>query len=127
MGLFSKYAWDDSDRAQKEVTRYQGAPGQATAYMLGQQKLMQLREYCKNKLGDKFNIREFHYQVLSQGSAPESYLDKHVKKYVKCIQGELKGENCNIILNPQKQEPGSDSEPRMDVDLPLQPSRQHYV
>ena len=29
--LFKKYAWDDSDKTEKEITRYQGAPGQATA------------------------------------------------------------------------------------------------
>jgi uncharacterized protein (DUF885 family) len=45
------------------VTRYQGGPGQATAYTLGQQKIIQMREYCEKELEDKFDLREFHYQI----------------------------------------------------------------
>ena len=99
--LFSKYAWDESDFAHKEVTRYQGVPGQATAYKLGQQKIVEMREYCERELKGKFNVRDFHYQILSIGSAPESYIDKHIKKYVKCLTDEEPDEDeCNDILYP---------------------------
>ena len=47
--MFQKYLWDDSDIALKEVTRYQSAPGQATAYMIGQMHIIKLREYAKEK------------------------------------------------------------------------------
>ena len=96
--MFSKYAWEDSDFAEKEVTRYQGGPGQATAYTLGQQKIIQMREYCEKKLGDKFDLREFHYQILSTGSATEQYIDQHIKQYVKCSVGDLDEEICDYIL-----------------------------
>ncbi|XP_028402716.1 uncharacterized protein LOC114525533 [Dendronephthya gigantea] len=100
--LFSKYAWDDSDFTHKEVTRYQGGPGQATAYKLGQQKIVEMREYCERKLEAKFNLQDFHYQILSIGSAPESYIDKHIKKYVKCLDDEEESDEdeCNEILYP---------------------------
>jgi hypothetical protein len=98
--LFSKYAWEDGEIAQKEVTRYQGGPGQATAYKLGQQKITQMREYCEQELGDKFDLREFHYQILSTGSATEKYIDKHIKQYVKCTVDDLDEEVCDYILYP---------------------------
>jgi hypothetical protein len=66
------------------VTRYQGGPGQATAYTLGQQKIIQMREYCEKELEDKFDLREFHYQILSMGSATEQYMDRHIKQFVRC-------------------------------------------
>lgn len=98
--LFSKYAWEDGEIAQKEVTRYQGGPGQATAYKLGQQKITQMRDYCEQELGDKFDLREFHYQILSTGSATEKYIDKHIKQYVKCTVDDLDEEVCDYILYP---------------------------
>merc|ERR1712079_343083 len=67
---FADYAWDTGEMAQKEVTRYQSGPGQATAYMIGQVKIIQLREYAKKELGTKFSLKDFHYHILSQGSAP---------------------------------------------------------
>ena len=119
---FSTYAWDDTDFAQKEVTRYQGVPGQATAYMLGQQKLVQLRDYAKAKLNAKFNIQDFHYQILSQGSAPEAYLTKHVKKYVQCSLGKLKGPTCDAILKP----PNRSISQTVETEGPPKPPRRHY-
>ena len=108
--------------AQKEITRYQGVPGQATAYMLGQQKLVQLREYAKQKLNETFNIQDFHYQVLSQGAAPEAYLQKHVTKYVQCTLGKLNGTTCDVILKPPKK-----TVTQSNVDEgPPQPPKRHY-
>ena len=105
--------------AKKEITRYQSIPGQATAYMLGQQKLVQLREYAKSKLNESFSIQDFHYQVLSQGSAPEAYLVKHVEKYVQCTLGKLKGATCDVILKRVKQVSSSQTvEREMTLGLP---------
>ena len=98
MALFSKDAWEDRDVARKEVLRYQGVPGQATSYMLGQEQLIEQRRYAEKELGTKFNLRDFHYQVLSQGSLTAGSLSKHVQKYVKCMLGELKGQLCDDIL-----------------------------
>ena len=54
------------------MTRYQSDPGQATAYMIGQLQIMNARNYSKNALGDKFSLRDFHYQVNLLSLAGES-------------------------------------------------------
>ena len=63
--MFEDYAWDTSDVAKKEVTRYQSLPGQAVTYMIGQLAIMRLQNESSMKLKDKFNIKDFHYQVKS--------------------------------------------------------------
>lgn len=97
--MFQKYLWDDSDIALKEVTRYQSAPGQATAYMIGQMHIIKLREYAKEKLGKAFNLKDFHLQLLYQGSAPLSFLEESIKEYVDCALDNNK-EGCEEILSP---------------------------
>ena len=47
----------------RQVTRYQSDPGQATTYMIGQLQIKKARKYSKDSLGDKFSLRDFHYQV----------------------------------------------------------------
>jgi uncharacterized protein (DUF885 family) len=66
-----------------EIERYIVWPGQACAYKVGQLKILQLRDYAKKELGDKFNIKEFHNVVLMNGSMPLSILEELVKQYVK--------------------------------------------
>ena len=66
-----------------EIERYIVWPGQACAYKVGQLKILQLREYAKKELGDKFSIKEFHNVVLKNGSMPLSILEEVVKDYVK--------------------------------------------
>lgn len=78
--LFAKYAWDASDFAKKELTRYSSDPGQATAYMIGQQALIKLRNLATEKLKDKFELKDFHYQILLQGSSPLDYLEDHINR-----------------------------------------------
>ena len=84
LGLFAKYAWDNTDVAKKEVTRYQSGPGQATAYMIGQLALIRMRKKARKRLGRKFKLKDFHYYVLSRGSAPLSYIAEQVDLYSKC-------------------------------------------
>lgn len=62
--LFADYAWDTSDKVEKEVTRYQSIPGQAVTYMLGQLSIMELKEEAEKALGEKFNLKDFHFQVV---------------------------------------------------------------
>ncbi|MDQ3482311.1 MAG: DUF885 domain-containing protein, partial [Pseudomonadota bacterium] len=56
--------------ATKEVERYFNWPGQATSYMIGQLKILELRDKARQALGDRFDIREFHAVVLENGSVP---------------------------------------------------------
>ena len=99
--LFARYAWDDTDIADKEITRYLSIPGQATAYMIGQLDIWSLRNKTQQKLGAKFSLKDFHYQVLSQGSSPLSYLQSHIDRYIACTLSPKK-EGCDLILNPPK-------------------------
>lgn len=99
---FDKFALDNTDLAEKEVTRYQSNPGQATAYMIGQMDIINARKYAEENLKDKFSLRDFHYQVLSQGSSPLAYLQDHLKRYVDCQLDERK-EGCDVIFTPPKQ------------------------
>ena len=66
----------------KAIERYIAMPGQATAYMIGKLKIMELREFAKNALGDKFDIRGFHDQVLKNGPLPLNLLEAKIKDWV---------------------------------------------
>jgi uncharacterized protein (DUF885 family) len=66
----------------KAIERYIAMPGQATAYMIGKLKIMELREFAKNALGDKFDIRNFHDQVLKNGPLPLNLLEAKIKDWV---------------------------------------------
>jgi uncharacterized protein (DUF885 family) len=65
-----------------EIERYFVMPGQATAYKVGMIKIMELREMAERELGDRFDIREFHNVVLTNGSVPLDILEELVRKYV---------------------------------------------
>ena len=87
--LLSYYLWDDSDIVTKEITRYQAWPGQATSYMIGQQEIWRMRNESEATLGQKYDIRDFHYHVISQGDVPLWYLDDYIKNfYVSCALSE---------------------------------------
>lgn len=124
--MFEKYAWDTSDFAVKEVTRYQSDPGQATAYMLGRLALIQLRNKTEKALGKRFSLQDFHYQVLSQGSAPLSFLQSHIDRYIKCMNKDLGEEECSYVLKPIKsvKTAGAETSAR---EMPPKPVHRHYV
>ena len=66
----------------KMVERHIVMPGQATAYKVGMNKILELREKAKNALGDKFDIKQFHEVVLTQGALPLSVLEEQVDSYI---------------------------------------------
>lgn len=69
--LFEKYAWDTTDKALKDTIRYMALPGQATSYMIGQIAIWSLRnktEETFHQAGLHFDLKDFHYQILSQVS-----------------------------------------------------------
>ena len=65
-----------------EVERYVVNPGQACSYMIGELKLIELRDKAKKALGDRFNIREYHDVVLSAGTVPLDQLERIVDGYL---------------------------------------------
>lgn len=68
--------------ATKEVERYFNWPGQATSYMVGQLKILELRQRAEKALGSRFDIREFHGVVLENGSVPLDVLEELVDTYI---------------------------------------------
>jgi len=67
--------------ATAEVERYIAIPSQALAYKIGQMTISRLRDEAKAKLGPKFDIREFHAQVLDTGALPLPILEKKIRDW----------------------------------------------
>ena len=65
--LSANYAWDTSDVARKEITRYQSGLGQASAYTIGQLMIRKLKDYAEMPSKGKFDLKDFHYQVKYGG------------------------------------------------------------
>jgi uncharacterized protein (DUF885 family) len=59
---------------------------QATAYKIGMLKILELREKAKHELGTKFNIRQFHDVVLTNGALPLDVLEDLVNRWIKSKQ-----------------------------------------
>jgi len=66
----------------KAIERYIVMPGQATAYKIGMLKILELREDAKAKLGDKFDIREYHDVILAAGPVPLNIMEERVDNWV---------------------------------------------
>jgi uncharacterized protein (DUF885 family) len=65
-----------------EVERYMALPGQATAYKVGQLKILELRDRARTALGPKFNLKDFHTVVLESGAVPLTVLEQLVDQWI---------------------------------------------
>jgi uncharacterized protein (DUF885 family) len=72
--------------ATAEVERYIAIPSQATAYKTGALTIQRLRDEAKAKLGKKFDIREFHDQVLDTGALPLAVLEAKIRAWIAAKQ-----------------------------------------
>ena len=65
-----------------EIERYMAIPGQALAYKIGQMKILALRAKAKEELGEKFDIKSFHDEVLINGCLPLDIFEKEVNNWI---------------------------------------------
>ncbi len=67
---------------ENEVDRYIAWPGQALAYKIGQLKILELRNKAESVLGDKYDIKDFHHEVLKRGSLPLELLEFYIDEWI---------------------------------------------
>ena len=66
----------------KMVERHIVMPSQATAYKIGMNKILDLRERAKKEMKEKFDIRVFHDEILKEGALPLSVLEERILKMI---------------------------------------------
>jgi uncharacterized protein (DUF885 family) len=69
-----------------EIDRYVVGPGQACAYMIGQLRILELRERAQQQLGSRFSLRDFHSVVLDTGTVPLTVLEGEIDRYIRAVQ-----------------------------------------
>ena len=79
---FHDHSSIDEVTVQSETDRYMAWPAQALGYKIGQLELLKLRQYAKDQLGDKFDLRGFHDEVLSGGALPMDVLSTRIHGWV---------------------------------------------
>jgi uncharacterized protein (DUF885 family) len=67
---------------RSEIDRYISWPGQALAYKIGELKLKELRKKAERELGNKFNVKDFHDNVLRNGAIPLGLLEKKIEEWI---------------------------------------------
>jgi uncharacterized protein (DUF885 family) len=80
--FFHEHSSIDETEVQSETDRYVAWPSQALAYKIGQLKILELRDRAKKALGDKFDIRGFHDQVIDSGALPLDLLDARINAWI---------------------------------------------
>mgnify|MGYP001264191044 FL=1 len=65
-----------------EVDRYINWPGQALAYKIGQLKIQELKDKSKDELGARFDIKDFHHEILKRGALPLDILEEYINQWI---------------------------------------------
>jgi uncharacterized protein (DUF885 family) len=84
--FFRDHSLEAGDDLQAEVDRYISYPGQALSYKIGQMKFLELRKRAQDQLGDKFDIRAFHDEMLSGGALPLDVLDARTNSWISAVK-----------------------------------------
>jgi uncharacterized protein (DUF885 family) len=79
---FHAHSSEDEPDVQAETDRYIGYPAQALSYKLGQLEILKLRQRAQEQLGDKYDIRKFHDEILNGGALPLGVLDARVSAWI---------------------------------------------
>ena len=73
---------DSVEGITSEIERYMATPGQALSYKIGQLKIRELRNKAEKILGERFDVRDFHNQILNSGSLPLLLLEKKINRWI---------------------------------------------
>lgn len=79
--FFHDHSSIDEPTVQSETDRYMAWPAQALGYKIGQLEILKLRQYAKDQLGNKFDLRSFHDEVLSGGALPLDVLSVRIHEW----------------------------------------------
>jgi len=81
-----QYSLDNESESEASITseieRYMAMPGQALSYKIGQLKIRELRNTAEKELGDKFDIGQFHNQILETGCVPLALLEEKINTWI---------------------------------------------
>lgn len=80
--FFHEHSTEDEPDVQAETDRYIAIPAQALAYKLGQLEILKLRQRAQTELGDKYDIRAFHDEILNGGALPLDVLEARVTAWI---------------------------------------------
>jgi len=87
---FHEHSAIDETSVQAEVDRYISWPGQALAYKVGQLKILELRDRARKALGDRFDLKAFHDQVLDAGALPLDVLSDRIDGWIATQKATMK-------------------------------------
>jgi len=85
--FFHEHSTEDEPDVQSETDRYIAIPAQALAYKLGQLEILKLRQRAQTELGDKYDIRAFHDEILNGGALPLDVLEARVTMWIAAQKG----------------------------------------
>ncbi len=85
--FFHDHSALDEVEVQNETDRYIVWPGQALAYMVGQLKILELRDRARQQLGARFDVRAFHDEVLGAGALPLDVLEARIDRWLAAGKG----------------------------------------
>ena len=81
--FFRDNAIGSEEMAENRVERYMASPGQTLSYLIGEKKMLELRARAERVLGRRFDLRDFHDQVLKDGSMPLAVLEKKIDAWIR--------------------------------------------
>jgi len=82
LDFFHAHSGEDEATINSEVDRYISIPGQALSYKVGELKILALRERAKAALGDRFDLRAFHDEIIGAGALPLDVLDRRINAWI---------------------------------------------